>query len=402
MEKKNALSVSEINDFVKSIATTYLGNKIFVKGTISNVQKKGGNMFFSLKDNESNISAVYWKYGSNNFNNDDVVIIEGKITFYTKQGTYQITVSNIEKSEEENIESKYNKMKDEFEKKSYFSKKREFPVKIKNIGILTSIEGAALHDILYVLNNNNFCGNIYVKNCLAQGLGCPKSVKEGIEFFNKLNDTYPIDILVITRGGGSIDDLMGYSSEEVVKAIYDTNLFTISAIGHEIDTMLSDYAADYRAPTPSIAGEIITKYQKKEDEKLIKIMELVKTIEYSIVNKINNYKSQIEKYTNIYRIKSPENILNSHHENLDKIRKKIRDKIYYNIHNNNHELDKLKIKNNIHNTTKILKTGYVIITDTNDNLVENLSDFKNKIKEKNDLKIMFNDGEAKLFDLFVK
>jgi exodeoxyribonuclease VII large subunit len=368
---------------------------------MANVKKAGGNMYFSLKDQISNINAVFWRIDNDNFSNGDIVTVSGKITFYTKQGSYQITASSIEKGGVGDINTKYQKLKDDFEKKMYFSKKRAFPEKIKNIAILTSAEGAALQDILYVLKNNNFVGNVYIKNCLVQGNGCPKSVKDGIEYFNKLQNTTPtkFDILVVARGGGSMEDLMGYSSEDVVKAIYESQIFTISAIGHEVDTMLSDFAADFRAPTPSIAGETIIKYQKKENESLSKSYEKIKELEYSILSKISNCESKLNQCANIHKSYNPINFINLEIERVECIKRKIREKIHHNIHDSNHELDKLKIKNNMNNTTKILKNGYTIITDENDNLIETANDFKNKIKEKIGLKIMFSDAEINLTEI---
>jgi exodeoxyribonuclease VII large subunit len=401
MDTNNPLSVSEINELIKTIAGTYIGGKIYVKGEISNVKKTGGNMYFSLKDDASNINGVFWKIDNNNFNNGDIVIISGKITFYTKQGTYQITANSIEKGGVGDINTKYQKMKDDFEKKMLFSKKRPFPEKIQNIALLTSTEGAALQDIMYVLKNNKFFGNVYIKNCIVQGNNCPKSVKDGIEYFNKLHISNQIkfDILVIARGGGSIEDLMGYSSEEVVKAIYESQIFTISAIGHEIDTMLSDFAADYRAPTPSIAGETIIKYQKKENDFLLKSFEKMKELEYSILSKISFCELRLNQCANIHKSYNPINFINSEIDRIETIKRKIKEKINHNIHDFNHEIDKLKIKNNMNNTKKIMKNGYAIITDENDNLIETANDFKNKIKEKIGLKIMFSDAEINLIDI---
>jgi exodeoxyribonuclease VII large subunit len=397
MDINNPLSVNETNELLKTIVNTHIGNKMYIKGEITNIKKSGGNMYFALKDDYSSINCVFWRIDNDNFNNGDIVTIGGKLTVYTKNGTYQITATSIEKGGKGDINMKYEKMKEEYEKKNYFSKKRKFPEKIKNIAILTSMEGAALQDIMYVLKNNNFTGNVYVKNCLVQGNSCPKSVKEGIEYFNK--NFQNIDILVIARGGGGIEDLMGYSSEEVVKSVYESNIFTISAIGHEIDTMLSDYAADYRAPTPSIAGETIIKYQKKEGEIISKSYEKMKELEYVILSKLTNYENKLNQYTNTHKLYNPISYINSEIEKIEYIKKKIRDKIIHNIHDANHELDKLKIRNNMNNIAKIMKNGYTIITDEKDNLIESVTDFKNKIKEKVKVKIMFNDGEVNLHDL---
>lgn len=397
MESNKPLSVSEINELVKTIAATHIGHKIFIKGELSNIKKSNGHLYFTLKDSISNINGIYWRFNSDALKNGDVVIVEGKITFFTKQGTYQITASNIDKCGIGDINTKYQNLKEEFEKKGYYSKKREFPKKIRNIGLLTAKEGAALQDILYVLNNNNFMGNVYIKNCLAQGNSCAKSVKDGIEFFNNMKDK--IDILVIARGGGSVEDLMGYSTEDVVKTIYLSDIFTISAIGHEIDFMLSDFAADFRAPTPSIAGETIIKEQNKEKEILSQKFDKIKNLEFSILSQISSFESILNKYINSHKSCNPINFINSEIEKIENIKKKIKDKILHNINDSIHELDKLKIKNSVHSIKKITKKGYAIITDEDDNLIENFADFKKKMKANENIKFMFNDGEICLKDL---
>jgi exodeoxyribonuclease VII large subunit len=402
MQTNDPLSVSEINNFIKTIANTYIGGDIYIKGEIFNIKKNGENMYFSLKDDISNINAVFWKIKDNNYNNGDIVTVKGKITFYIKQGTYQITVNYIEKSGIGELNTKYQKLKEDFEKKMYFSKKRQFPEKIKNIAILTSSEGAALQDILYVLHNNNFCGNVYIKNSLVQGFGCPKSVKDSIEYFNKLHseNKIQIDILVIARGGGNMEDLMGYSSEEVVKAIYESEIFTISAIGHEIDNMLSDLAADYRTPTPSIAGEIIIKQQQKEYDILSKNYNKLKELEHSILSKFAIYESKINQCINNNKLYNPINYINLQIERLLAIEKNMKDTINHNINELNYELEKIKVKNNINNTKKNLKNGYVILTDNNDNLIQTLDIFKDKIKNKEKINFVFSDGKINMVELF--
>lgn len=392
MLNNEPISVSELNEIVKSVFSQQIGDVIYVQGEICNLKKNNGNMYFSLKDDVSNISAVFWRYNGN-YDNGDKVIICGKLSFYTKNGTYQITAINIKKSGVGDISVKYQKMKDEFDKKGYFLNKKNFPQKINNVAIITSLEGAALQDILYVLNHNKFTGNVYIKNCLAQGQGCPKSVKDGIEYFNEFNKKTKLDVLIIARGGGSIEDLIGYSSEEVVKAIYETEIYTISAIGHEIDNMLSDFAADCRAPTPSISAELLIKNKKEEIDNILKREEKTKELKYNILSKIQTYYSQLEKMQNICNLKNPVNIINSEIDRFDSIKKKLKDKISFNLRDNFYEMEKYKMKNYNYNVKKNMKNGYVIIVDENDNLINTRGEFEKK-KQEGKIKIMFKDGDV--------
>jgi exodeoxyribonuclease VII large subunit len=396
MDTENALSVSEINELIKTIITENLDQKIFVKGEISNIKKSNGNLYFSLKDEGAMINIIYWRPKFGEYNNGDNVIVSGKVTCFSKQGTYQITVQSIEKSGLGDLYKKYDKLKESMNTKSYFSKKREFPTKINRIAILTSTEGAALQDIMYVLHENNYRGEVYVKNCIVQGNGCPISVKNGIEYFNRLNDQKPIDILIVARGGGSIEDLMGYSSEEVVKAIYLSKIFTISAIGHEIDTMLSDLAADFRAPTPSIAGETIIKTQRKHIQEVNNCYEKIKQMRHSIESRINNYENKIQNLESIHKSSKPENLINNEIHRLENLLKNMNDKVIGNLHNIVYELEKIKNKNNMYNTSKILKSGYTIIINEKGDLIDSAETFQKNVKENKKLKIMFSDGTIDL------
>lgn len=399
MDVSNALSVGELNELIKKVLTNALNTKIYVKGEISNIKKYGKGFYFSLKDENSLVSAVCWDKNSDEYHNGEKVVVSGKISCYTKNGIYQLTVYTIDKTGVGELYVKYDQLKKTLEEKSYFSKKREMPSKIKRIGILTSLEGAALQDILYVLRTNNYVGDIYIKNCIVQGSGCPPSVKTGIIYFNQLNINIPFDALIIARGGGSLEDLMGYSTEEVVETIYKSDIFTISAIGHEIDTMLSDYAADFRAPTPSIAGETIIKIQKKEYDLLHGIQEKIQQIKDTINNKIISYTEKLENLEKIHNSFSPKNIIENEISKLEKITVSIRDKILSNLHNMLTEIDKLKYKNSMYDINKIMKSGYVLVTNQNGDLISSTVEFKKELNADSQLKLVFSDGEVNLTEI---
>jgi len=253
------ISITELNAYIKdNVKKTSLKN-LKIKGEISGLKKYNNTIYASLKDDISSINII--KFRSNDdIKNGDMVIISGYIEFYTKNGTIQIICNNIEHTGEGNILKKLEDLKTTFKNKGYFDNKKKFPENIKSIGIVTASNGAALQDILYVFNNNKFDGKIYVKNSPVQGVDCPKGICNGIKYFNKFkDDNKTVDLIMITRGGGGIDDLMGFSDPNVIEEIHNSNIFIISAVGHEVDNMISDYAADLRAPTPSIGAEIISK-----------------------------------------------------------------------------------------------------------------------------------------------
>lgn len=253
------LTITELNILLKD-SIKKVGQKIKVKGEISGFRGKYNNtVYASLKDDISSINIIRFK-AIEDIKNGDKVIVSGSIDFYSKTGDIKLICNKIEIEGEGELLKKLKYLKKKFEEKGYFENKKTFP-SIKNIGIITSKDGAALQDILFVLNSNKFDGKIYIKNSPVQGNDCPKGICSGIKFFNTflIEENSKVDLIMITRGGGGIDDLMGFSNQSVIEEIHNSNIFVMSAVGHEIDWMLSDYVADIRAPTPSIGAEMICK-----------------------------------------------------------------------------------------------------------------------------------------------
>ena len=279
-------SVSELNAEIRNCLIAEFNKTINIVGEIANYKNSNGNAYFVIKDDESSINCTIWKNNNNNLKNGLNVTAIGKITTYLKMGTYQLNTYKVVINGVGDIQEKYEKLKLEFEKELDNKLKTKY---INNIGIITAETGAALQDILYVLKSKNFNGNVYIRNCIVQGAQCPDSVCAGIAYF--VNNKIDIDVLLVTRGGGAIEDLMGFSDESVVKAFYECNICTISAIGHEIDYMLSDYAADVRAPTPSIAADIIVGQQVKLDNMFASLIQKNSAM---FENKLIDLKKKIE------------------------------------------------------------------------------------------------------------
>ena len=275
MEETNKYTVTEINERIKDLFGDVFPDKIIVSGEISNLKLANNNLFLTLKDNDAGINVISWGYGKSKgkieLKDGDKVSVTCRLVHYNKTGSVNLNLISVEKNGTGELHEKYNSIKDKCEKMGYFdqTKKKKFPDTIKYVGIVTAPEGAALQDILYVLKNNNFYGKVIVKRCTVQGVSCPKSLVSGIQHLEKWKDKdgRKLDVILITRGGGSFEDLMGFSNLKVIEKINASKIHTISAVGHEVDFMLSDYTADTRAPTPSVAAEMISKQQKKEKEK---------------------------------------------------------------------------------------------------------------------------------------
>lgn len=400
-KKDNYISVSELNTTIKDILTTNLSQQLKIKGELSNIKYSGNHTYLTLKDDTSSISVTAWNTKFTNLNNGDDVMVIGKLSCFLKAGTYQINATKIERIGIGHLHEMMEENKKNFEEKGYFAKSinnNYFPNKINKIGILTASGGAALHDILYVLDKNAFCGKVYVKNCSVQGVNCPSSVKNGISFFNKLHETTHIDVLIIARGGGSFEDLVGYSSKEIVKSIYKTPIFTISAVGHEVDTMLSDYAANYRAPTPSVAGEIVSSLEKKKKDTLLTSIDRLLITKTQIKNKLLAFQETLKSQTKILKNMDPQSFIYNEINKFSKIKSDFKTTTKNCISKYFNKLEILNMQNELYNPRKTFENGFVAIIDENNNLINTLESY-NKIKEqKQKLKIIFVDGEIELLN----
>jgi exodeoxyribonuclease VII large subunit len=349
------LSVSDISALIHNkliFPETYK-----IKGELTSYSKRGGNIYAVIKDKDNSIDVISWN-NPNSYENGDEVIVTGKINFYKKTSRINISAYSIEKKGLGDLFKKYLEYKDNFENKGYFDKdkKKQLPQIINSIGIITSSDGAALKDILYVLKEDSFKGDIYIKDCIVQGTSAAKSISNAIDFFNQ-NYSDKIDILLITRGGGSFEDLFQFSSDEVIKSIHNSKIFTVSAVGHETDTMLSDYVADYRAPTPSIGAKFITQiYLNKFN--LLEFGSIKKNfIKNTLI--LRKYSLNI-KLSRIKNFNIFDKILNEIYSQKNKLNNSIRHK-YYSLKEN---IKKIKNKINlIEEKEKILNDGYCIIID---------------------------------------
>lgn len=252
-------SVSQITSLIKEILETSF-RTITIEGEISNWRpSSSGHIYFTLKDNVSQIKAVIFRSAayklSFNPKDGDKVRCTGNLTVYAAQGNYQIVISKMEPVGAGNILQMLEERKRKLAQEGLFDseKKRPLPLFPKTIGVVTSPTGAAIRDILNIAKRRNPKINIIVLPAIVQGEGAAQTIIKMIEIAN----FYKLcDILIVGRGGGSLEDLLPFSEENVVRAVSSSKIPVISAVGHEIDWALCDYAADFRAPTPSAAAEM--------------------------------------------------------------------------------------------------------------------------------------------------
>ena len=296
-EKEPVYSVSEITMEIKqTLEKGFPG--VRVKGELSNIRPSGsGHLFFSLKDDNCVLSGVMFRgrRGRLRFEPMDgmLVIAHGNISVYPQRGTYQLICEQLTLAGEGTILAMLEERKRKLAEEGLFDeeRKRELPLLPSKIAVVTSSTGAAIRDILRVLRRRNAGINLVILPSLVQGEGAGEQIAAQIRRANMFSLG---EVLIVGRGGGSLEDLLPFSDETVVRAVAESKIPVISAVGHEIDTTLSDLAADVRAPTPSAAAEIVT---ANRDDILKRVKEMKNTIRITLKQRIEQIKLLLKQFT---------------------------------------------------------------------------------------------------------
>ncbi len=403
------LTVTELTKKIKTLIENNF-RTVEVIGEISTDFKPHytGHYYFSIKDNGANLDAIIWKSSvfkiNTNFKRGDKIIIKGRLALYEKWGKYQIIVSSIQKEGKGNLFLEFEKMKEKLEKEGLFDlKKKKLPSIPKKLALITAKDAAALTDFLKIAQKRYPFINIVIIPTPVQGIKASRAISENLIYASNIKD---VDLIVITRGGGSIEDLWAFNEEIVARTISKIDIPIVSAIGHERDFTISDFVADKRAATPSEAAELIY----PEYNTLIRNLEMIKS-KLSYLSKnilrnkeiqlikekqkfknkilpIENYKMEIENIKSILisdiNIKTTENwnLLQSYKEILQKNdpqRKLIEQKNEINLLKSRliyiierkltkekQEIAFIKSKLELLSPFKLLEKGYALIKDEND------------------------------------
>lgn len=391
--KLKTLTVTELNNYIKrTLDNDFILNNLLVKGEISNLKyHSSGHIYFSLKDTSSKINCVMFKSNALEL---DFKLEEGmevvascRCSLYPGLGSMQLYINKLQKEGLGELHIKFEKLKNKLAKEGYFSEenKKAIPIMPKKIGIVTSETGAVIRDIINVTRRRNSLVDIVLYPALVQGEGAYKTIISGIEYFNKNKN---VDVIIIGRGGGSIEDLWNFNEEELAKTIFKSKIPIISAVGHEVDFTISDFVSDVRASTPSQAAEIAV------------------PLEEEIFTEINNYKDRINEiidrkflyerekllnYKKFLSLNNPEIIISNSYLDLDRLKDSLNK-----IIENKIDKEKMKLKSlsdilQVHNPINVLNKGYTIIKDNNHNIISS----KEEINKLEEINIVFKDGEIK-------
>lgn len=384
-----AISVTELNSYIKNkIADDEYLNNILIKGEISNFKNHyTGHMYFTLKDENSLIKCVMFKTYAQKLGfmpKDGMkVFVLGGVSVFERDGVYQVYVKAMQEDGVGLLYRKYEELKQRLEEEGYFVEehKKQIPQMPKIIGVLTSQTGSVIRDIINVSTRRNPNVNIRLFPVPVQGEGAAEKIAKGIKF---MNENKLADVLILARGGGSLEDLWPFNEEIVAHAIYNSELPIISAVGHETDFSISDFVADLRAPTPSAAAELAVPdiYEVKQ-----KINTYQSRLRLTLVKKVEIMKLRYEKCMSSRVFKEPLRNINDNYLKIDTYIKRLENSVKTKQKEEKTKYVELVSKLDTLSPLKTLTRGYSLVEE-NDKIIKSAKDVRTGDK----INIRFVDG----------
>ena len=378
-------TVTQINKIIKDLIDNEIVlEDITVSGELSSFSISRNIAYFTLKDNESLLNCVMFG-AKQEFSVGDMVQIRGNVKYYPKGGKLSFNAYKIELSGQGELYKRFVELKEKLQKEGLFDESNKIPIPrfVSSIGVVTSVTGAVLQDIKNVTRRRNPNLDIYVYDASVQGKFAVSDVIAGITYFDNLSD---VDVIIVARGGGSIEDLMPFNDEELARVAYICNKPIISAVGHETDYSILDFVADLRAPTPSAAAELVT-YDCVELKRLVENMKI--NIENKFVQKLSNLQTDVNYYINNID-RNINSMVNDELLHVNDILNHMDVCVSNNIDRTRYRVDILLNTLDKLNPARLLKSGYSYVVNENNEIVT----YKNvKINDK--LNITLSDVKLK-------
>ena len=381
-------SITEINKLVKELLQDNFPS-IWVKGEISNfIEASSGHWYFSLKDNDAQVRCTMFRGKNNEVNwvpkNGDLIEAQCKIGLYEQRGDYQLNISSLQQAGLGKLFEEFNQLKQKLNIEGLFDEenKKPLPTHPNVIGVITSPDASVLRDVITTLKRRNKSLGVIIYPTPVQGKFAPQGIIEAIKLANQRNE---VDVLIVCRGGGSIEDLWSFNDELVAREIFSSIIPIISAVGHQTDITISDFVADLRAPTPTAAAEIIsTSY-----EELLGNLDHFKS---SLSNLIKNKIEQLTQKIDFLEkgLISPNQKIASQYDLILALKNRLQLTINSQLEKYQEQIKSYKQNLNHLNPNEILSRGYSIILNQNKKIINNASDMS--VSDK--IKIKFHEGNA--------
>lgn len=390
-----SLSVTEVNNYLKKITDSdFILNNLSVKGEISNFKlHSSGHLYFSLKDENSKINCVMFRSDAVNLNfipeNGMKVTIKARLSIYVKDGSYQLYCRNIEQDGLGSLFVQYEKLKEKLQKLGLFNEenKKAIPKYVNRIGVITSETGAAIQDIIKVIRRRNSLVDIVLYPSLVQGEEAVPNLIRGLKYFNEKNS---VDVIIIGRGGGSIEELWAFNNEELAYAIFNSKIPVISAVGHEVDFTICDFVSDMRAATPSAAAEIVA----ANLEELEKNLEFYnQALNNSIQRLFHSHKNKLELMLKSLEFNSPSKLIAHEYERIDNLKDNLKKLVINKLDKNKVKLQNFNALLKAYNPLNVLDKGYSIVQNEKGMIIKTIND----VEMDEELQINVKDGKINVY-----
>lgn len=374
---KNVYSVGQVNSYIKNMfSQDFLLKKVSIKGEISNCKyHSSGHIYFTLKDKTAAISAIMFssqrKGLAFQMKEGDKVVVTGSVEVYERDGKYQLYANEITLDGEGELYLKYEALKKELEEMGMFSSeyKKPIPKFAMKIGVVTAPTGAAIQDIRNISSRRNPYVQIILYPALVQGAEAKNSIVQGIRALQQQN----VDLIIVGRGGGSLEDLWAFNEEIVAREIFDCPIPVISAVGHETDTTIADYVADLRAPTPSAAAELAV-FDLEQFYETLQIYQ--NRLRRQMGNEVERAKSKTKQYALKLQVKNPKNQLHNKKQYLVSLEDKLNQYMNDVLQKKKHRFLLLANRMDAMSPSKKLSQGYSHVADQEGRTVHSITDVK--------------------------
>jgi len=374
-DTRRILTVTQVNEYMKTLIESQPSLKsLYIKGEISNFTNhyKTGHFYFTLKDEGGLLRSVMFKFSAEKLKfvpeNGMKVIAHGRISAFVRDGQYQFYADEMEPDGIGALYIAYEQLKAKLEKEGLFDAryKKPLPKIPKRIGIITSPTGAAIRDIIDVLGRRFPYAEGVLFPALVQGENAPKQLISGVRFFNM---TKNVDVIILGRGGGSIEDLWAFNNEELAREIFASKIPIISAVGHETDFTISDFVADRRAPTPSAAAELAVPEMMELKQKILNI---IGRMDMLIMHSIGSYRQRLEELSGKRVLNSPEYIIDDRRMYLMNLDTRLENAMKYNMSLKKEAFARYTSKLEALNPMSVISRGYSAIFDSDGTLIKSV------------------------------
>ena len=389
----SALTVTQVNTYIKSLIDEDINlNAVIISGEISNFKNhyRTGHFYLTLKDEKSSIKAVMFSTANKRlrFMPEDGmrVIAVGRISVFERDGVYQLYIEDMMPDGYGSLNLAFEKLKQKLSEEGLFDSlhKKEIPSCPMRVGVITSPTGAAIEDILNVLSRRFPLAEVIFQGVEVQGINAAPSIVQAINKFDELNAA---DVLIVGRGGGSIEDLWAFNEESVARAIFNCKIPVISAVGHETDFTIADFVADLRAPTPSSAAELAVPDIREHKAYVASMYKILNDV---MLLKIENEKNKVRNLVSSKAFMNPADLIRSHRQYLDGLTFACESSVNLAIEKQRVNFSSLVSKLDAMSPLKVLSRGYAMVEKENSIVTEASSLGKGDV-----INLNFADGKVK-------